>query len=229
MELEAVVEEEPRNLFQKIIVVFMVLTTLIGTGVSYLQHQATIEQNRSTRQAQALAVGLMGEIIRSGQLTAHDFWVFSEYLNNQQLSLVKQGAALELGGADQGNMALRYQDEAEKYSAVADQLKKYTVLLSDPRYAPAEAQGVPDLKLYADDAGRQAGVMLKEQNAAADAIQHWSDKGNVYVSVITLLAVALFLFGLSLTIGSRVKYLFMLVGLSIDVVGVIWTAVTFIQ
>jgi len=223
MELEAVIEEEPRNLFQKFVALLMILTIMLGAVVSFLQNDATVQQNKSTRQAQALAVELMGEIIRSGQQSAYDFQVFAEHLNFSQQSLAKQGTALELSGEGHSDLALRYQADAEELNALAGGLKRHTALLSDPRYAPPSDGAAPNLQRYVDDSSKRAKDLLREQNAAADEIKRWSDKGTAYVSVITLLAVALFLFGLSLTVSSRIKYLFVLIGVVVVAASLVWT------
>ena len=84
---------------------------------------------------------------------------------------------------------------------------------------------MPDAAKCMADMNAKANALLEKQNAAADRAHEWADKGDAYVTILTLQAVVLFLYGLSLTFRGRLSpYIFVGAGTLIAGVSVIWTA-----
>jgi len=54
---------------------------------------------------------------------------------------------------------------------------------------------------------------VTSQNTAADAYNRWSGKADSYTSVLTILAVAFFLFGLAQALSLRLRLLFAILGI----------------
>ena len=70
---------------------------------------------------------------------------------------------------------------------------------------------------------------LAERSAAWFAVkQAWDEKANTYVVHLTILAVALFLLGLATTISGRARWVFVVAGLLITLIALVWVVVVFI-
>jgi hypothetical protein len=68
--------------------------------------------------------------------------------------------------------------------------------------------------------------LLAQQNASVEERDAWGAKADGYVSIITLSAVALFLYGLSLVTKSRVRLVFVAVGIVLTGASALWTLFT---
>ena len=76
-----------------------------------------------------------------------------------------------------------------------------------------------------DDLGVGARNLVSRQNVAADLYQRWSVKSDAYVAVLTVLAVAFFLFGLAQTMQAvQLQRFFGLSGAAILFGTVVWAA-----
>jgi hypothetical protein len=216
-------EKQARTPFEILTTILIMAVTLLGAVVAYLQANASVYESQSRREAQAIAVQLMGELERTDWVVRYDLATTARYLSLSQESLVKQMVALQLESEGQAALAARYQAEGALAQAEAGALKPHSRLLSDPHYATAE--GMPDAAKYMADMNAQANALLEKQNAAADRAHEWADKGDTYVTILTLQAVVLFLYGLSLTLRGRLsRYIFVATGTLIAGVSVIWTA-----
>jgi len=214
-------EQQTRTPFEILTTVLIMAVTLFGATVAYLQANASVYESQNRREAQAIAVQLMGELERTDWVVRYDLATTARYLSLSQESLVKQMVALQLESEGQTALATRYQVEGVLAQAEAEALKPHSRLLSDPRYATAE--GMPDAARYMADMNAKANALLEKQNAAADRAHEWADKSDAYVTILTLQAVVLFLYGLSLTLRGRLsRYIFVAAGTLIAGVSVIW-------
>ena len=85
---------------------------------------------------------------------------------------------------------------------------------------------MPNLQLWADDGLAPVLELLAQQNASVEERDAWGAKADRYVSIITLSAVALFLYGLSLASKSRVRLVFVAVGIVLTTASALWTLIT---
>jgi regulator of protease activity HflC (stomatin/prohibitin superfamily) len=99
-----------------------------------------------------------------------------------------------------------------------------SLLYRDPRYSPRAPGEPPNLEAYLTDLTAESETLLQQQNAAADDYQRWNRKADAYVGVLTLLATALFLLGLSQALLGRLRLFFALVGTFAAGSGVLWAA-----
>jgi len=228
MELEAMLEEKPLNRFQFAVSVLLMLATILSAMVGYLENDASLKEDQSARTQQALAVQIMGNILQSGQRSQYEFRLLSEYLEREQHALALQGAALEMTQNGLLDPAQRAMTGAEELQAEAETIKQQSLLLTDPRYAPADEQSFPDLERFAADSQKTSLELLKKQNEAADAAQFWGNKGDAYVTILTLLAITLFLYGLALIMETQLlRYLFAGIGLVVFVVSLLGALIVF--
>jgi hypothetical protein len=228
MELEAMLEEKPLDRFQFVVSVFLMLATIFSATVGYLEKSASLREDQSARTQQALAVQIMGNILQSGQRSQYELRLLAEYGERQQHALALQGAALQMTQDGLLDRAQRAMAEAEDLQAEGETIKQQSVLLTDPRYAPRDEQSFPNLEQFAADSQKTSLKLLKKQNKAADAAQYWGNKADAYVSILTLLAITLFLYGLSLIMETQIlRYLFFGIGLIVFVLTLLGTLIVF--
>jgi hypothetical protein len=229
MELELIESESPRDRFQYAVTVLILLVTILAAGTALLQTHASVRESRASRETVAKAMQLMGELQRSSQQSVYEIGVFAESLAHSMDSVALLAASLELEGAGKQQDAAVYRDRAGVAQAQAEALRSLSILLTDPRYAPQEEGGIPALDAYVADHNAPIQDLLVEQQEAAEDANRWGKKADTYTSVATILAVTLFLYGLSLVIHGRVRYLFAFVGTGVAGVALLWTLWTLVM
>jgi hypothetical protein len=204
-----------------IIILTMINTILVAT-VAGLQTDANIRANDANRDSQYYAVLTSGELHRIGLQNNYDMNTFARILDNGQRSLVMGLTSIEqLQNGDEAGAALStLQEQVAKAQSEAD--TKFSIFYQDPRYAPKSAYAQPDLQKYLDDSNAKALELLASQNSAADAYKIWSGKSDSYVAVLTILAIAFFLFGIAQSVNPRLRLLFAGFGIVVIVLGVGW-------
>lgn len=229
MELEAPIEESPRDRFQYIVIVLILLVTILGAVVALLQTHASARESRASRESLATAVQMMGELQRSSQRSAFDLGIVADFIAHSMDGIALQATALELEGTGRSEEAAAYWEQAETLEAETQALRSLAVLFTDPRYAPQGGDTMPDVEAYVADQLAPIQELLTQQNAAADAANRWGSKANAYTSIITILAASLFLYGLSLIIQGRLRYIFALVGTAVAGMALLWMAWTLLM
>jgi len=222
MELEKIAEEKPRDLFQYAVIVLLALTTLWGATVSFLESQASVQEDEAARGAETFAIQSMGEFIRANQQLGYDMDVLGRWRQNnarrdQQNALTR---AYRLQGDEAA--ARETEEQAARWEQVNARLAQFTPILSDTAYAD-------DYGLYYEGASRQSYLCTEKQLLALAQTEAWGKKGDGYVTIITTLAVALFLFGLSLTFHKGIRFVFVAVGVFIVVLSFIWAVFILLQ
>ncbi len=94
--------------------------------------------------------------------------------------------------------------------------------LSDP------LDGSIDLPRYYADQEYDPTYWQQRREAAAPINDAWNKKSTTYVTVLTLFAVALFLFGIAATIGGRLRGAFVMLGVLIAIGATAWMASMFL-
>ena len=177
----------------------------------------------SNRGSQVDAILAAGELHRQGLQAAYDTSVFAGFLKDSQEATVLQLTALQQqqSGDPQGSTASLLQ--ASVSQARADTAMKFSIFFNDSRYAPKGAGGMPDMQAYLKDSYAAANDLVAKQNAASDDYNRWNRKGDSYTSILTLLAVSLFLFGLAQALSPRLRLLFAIFGLAAVASAGFWT------
>ena len=219
---ETPIPEAPER-YKTLIVVLTLITTVITAMIATLQADANIRANNANRDSQYYAILVSGELVRSGLQSSYDLNTFSKVLLEKQTALMMQFTALQseqssdkLGTALNNISALAAQARAEK-------LINFSIFYTDPRYAPKSTDGLPDAEAYLADISDEANKILEKQNAAADEYHKWNSKSDAYVGVLTVIAVAFFLFGLAQAVKGRMRLVFAVFGLVILLAASAWT------
>ena len=219
---ETPIPEAPER-YKTLIVVLTLITTVITAMIATLQADANIRANNANRDSQYYAILVSGELVRSGLQSSYDLNTFSKVLLEKQTALMMQFTALQseqsadkLGTALNNISALAAQARAEK-------LINFSIFYTDPRYAPKTTDGLPDAEAYLADISDEANKILEKQNAAADEYHKWNNKSDAYVGVLTVIAVAFFLFGLAQAVKGRMRLVFAVFGLVILLAASAWT------
>ncbi|HLF26593.1 MAG TPA: tetratricopeptide repeat protein [Anaerolineae bacterium] len=202
--------------FKQIVAVLIASVTVLAAIVTYLQTSAGAQAAQASRDAQRFAIQAMGRKT-SGQAQVSYDWQ-GAYQSWSELDDLARSAD-----------AVRDEPAAERYRAVRDRIAELSQLL-DTRYFDPDSGAWPDVAAYESDTYWVNTTELSERYAAAAARQNaWSDRANVHIVQLTLLAVSLALFGLSTTLSSRSQRLFIGAGVGIVVVTLLWLLITLIQ
>jgi hypothetical protein len=222
VEPPAVKPVENTERWKTMIIVLTMINTILVAIIAGLQTDATIRANEANRDSQYYAVLTSGELHRIGLQNNYDMNTFARILDNTQRSLVMGYTALELlQNGDETGAALSSLQEQVAQSQ-SDAAKKFSIFYQDPRYAPRNTEAQPDLQRYIEDSNAKALELLASQNAASDAYKIWSGKSDSYVAVLTILAIAFFLFGIAQSVTPRLRLLFAGFGIVVIVLGVGW-------
>ncbi len=208
-EIPGIEETDAGDPFKRRVALFVVLVTLVGSFVGYLQTRASNEEDVAARTGQILGVQGLGEDLEhsSNFNRAFDIYVRSKLLERQEVSERRQGD----------------QAEVERLTTVQSAIAQLSPLLSDAEYAD---DTVPffEQNLFADRRVEANEARLR-QDASVAKEQDWGAKADGFVAVLTVLAVSLFLAGLSLTVTGRGRRLLVAPAVLIAVVCVVWAAV----
>ncbi|MBC7878510.1 MAG: hypothetical protein H7Y59_15170 [Anaerolineales bacterium] len=219
---EQTIQDAPER-YKTSIMVLTLITTIVTSIVAGLQADANIRANNANRDSQYYAILASSEVHRTGLQTTYDLNTLTSQSREAQESLVMQITSLELqeDGNEQG---VAISDViASALQARADKLQAFSIFYTDARYAPATEDGLPNLEAYLVDVYDKANELTEKQNAATDAYQEWSSKADSYVGVLTVMAVAFFLFGLAQAAAGRMRLTFAVFGVVILLGASLWT------
>jgi hypothetical protein len=150
---------------------------------------------------------------RAGLEANYEFTVFGDYLKNLQESTILQLTALEQEQNGDDDAAKATNELASIAQARADAAVKFSTLYSDARYAPQGGDIMPMAEQYIIDLNARSNEIVAQQNESADAYNRWNRKADSYVTALTILAVAFFLFGLAQAVKSaRMRLAFAVFG-----------------
>jgi hypothetical protein len=190
---------EPGNpeRYKTLVIVLTVLTTVLAALLAALQSDASIRADIANRDSQFYAIQVSGELHRVGLVTNYDFIVFGGYLTDLQQATILELTALEEDQAGEEKAAQATRELAAVFQARATLGEKFSVFYTDSRYAPQSDGDLPKTDQYLLDLNENMNAILAKQNEAADAYAKWNRKADSYVTALTILAVAFFLFGLA--------------------------------
>lgn len=208
--------------FRTLILVFTLINTIFAAALSGLQVDANIRANNANRDSQYYALLATNELVRLGQQSAYDLKLFADTVKDAQQSTVMELTALELEKNGDKESAARLHSQSEISKARSDKGISLSLLYSDPRYAPKEKDGVPNLQAYLGDQSKSPNDLVAKQNAATDAYHRWSGKADSYVAVLTVLAIAFFLLGIAQS-SVRMRLFFAISAVAVMLIAALWT------
>lgn len=202
--------------FKKIVAVLIALVTVAATGIAYLQSDAGARDDAANRDTKRYAMEAFGRKVNGDSRVNFDY--NSAYQAWSELDLLATSAT------NRGDDAA-----AKRYLQLRDEVAKLSPLLTPP-YFNAET-GEVDTAPYEVKEYLEEIAVLNEKFAAASVVKNaWDYKSNIYIVHLTLLAVSLFLYGLSVTISGPVtRWIFSGVGTVVGVWGIVWALMIFLQ
>jgi tetratricopeptide (TPR) repeat protein len=210
---------EPESAWEGRVAVLIVVVTMLGSVVAFLQIQAGNREAKADRQAQAAAVGSMSSVGEANRLFTRQTVIQDLY---GDLNLLRDQLSLEPGGGAAGRYAGAL---ARAYASSAEQIAAYANPLLGGQYVTGG--GGFDLVRFFED-GLERGYRDAElEKAYARARDGWGAKGMRYLTAITAFAFAVFLLGMGLTVPDRARQVFVWAGCAFAFVtatasGVVW-------
>lgn len=220
--------QEKMDHYKIIIIALTMLTTIVAAIVAGLQADANIRANNFNRDSQYYAVLVSGELQRLGLQSNYDVSTMTEYLRESQTSLVMELTSLELSDGGDKNAASFSELTAFGAQARADKARSFSVFFSDPRYAPTSPDGFPNMDAYLTDNYTRVNELTEIQNAASDGYNAWNSKADTYVSILTVLAISFFMFGLAQALKERMRLTFIIFGVVALLTSMLWATITLI-
>ena len=201
--------------FKSMLAIIMAVVTLIGTGIAFLQGDAGARDDRANRDTKRYSIEALGGQISGDARTNYDYG--TAYQAVEELEI------LALAAENRADEAA-----ANRYRAVREDMISLSPLLKEPYYNGTDTLNISK---YESDMYLVEITALRERFAAASVVKDaWDGKSNTYVVHLTLLAVALFLFGMALAIAiPATRWLFTISGVVISGVATVWAVVTFLQ
>jgi hypothetical protein len=189
---------------QRLVAVLIMVVTLIGAGVAFLQTQAGNRESVANRQAEAYAVRTLSSFVTAGRAFGQRD-IALDLSNDPSAQSVYLDATAASGGpaaAYAAALSRAYEEVSTSAGADAREVLGYDL-------APA------DFERFYVDQYRPTYAAIEYQKAYARERDGWGGKGSQYVTVITVLAVALFLLGLTLTVPSGARAPFLVMGTAV--------------
>ena len=213
------IPEEYREPFSRAIAICTVVTTLLAAVVGLMLADSSGEASEAAGQAQQLSIRASGEAVRAQQAAQADFETF--VLAQEQRT--RSSSALQRG--------LFEQDRTEKsqlkvrqalWQLQAENTETLTPLTTTSEFGP-EADPLFPARFFTA-AAEEAYRLSALEDAASTTSEAWGSQAAGYTAVLTMFAVALYLFGLTLTLGRESRRLFAGVALVLVAVGFGWSA-----
>lgn len=198
-------EDAPQ--FRRRLALVVVLITLFGAVVAYLHEQNSNLEDNAAREAQIQAIKGFGKQVDSSTEFQFDYRLFVQ----QQLLQRRQLVAQSRQRSTDSSLATVYGSDATRWGDLSTALSNGAAIQKDAdvNTKDAELQVEPDRARLT-------------QLVFADKANDYGNKADAYVALLTVLAVGLFLIGLSLTVSGRGRYLLAIPGVAIAVVCVVW-------
>jgi tetratricopeptide (TPR) repeat protein len=208
---EAIVSEATpsRDHFNNRAAIILAILAALVAVIAFLQSDAGARDDRANRDSKRYATEALGHKINGTARVNFDY--NSAYQAWYELNLLATAAT-------------NREDEAaaKRYQTLRNQMAALSPLLAAPYFDP-QTGNVDVAKYEAETYLTDITILGEKFNAASAVKDAWDAKANTYIVHLTLLAVALFMFGLATTISRPVaRWIFVGVGLLTSVVAVVW-------
>jgi tetratricopeptide (TPR) repeat protein len=201
--------DDDAPLFRRRLALVVVLITLFGAMVAYLHEQNSVREDNAARDAQIASIKGFGRQVDSSTQFSAEYRVFVQRQLLDRRRVVASGRLLT-SGTDSALAAL-YTSDSERWQQLRDAIGKGNPVDSDQAAQQVDSQ----LQVDPDKARLQQEVFANRAN-------DFGNKADAYVALLTVLAVGLFLIGLSLTVSGRGRYLLAFPGVGIALICVVW-------
>lgn len=221
--------EAPPNIdrLRVIILALTLINTIFAAALSGLQVDANIRADKTNRDSQYFALLATNELVRIGHQNAYDSELFTNTVKDAQQSLIMEFTALELEQKGENESAAKLHSQSQVAEARSEKGTALSVFYSDPRYAPATEDDIPNLEAYLVDQMKLPNDLVVKQNTATNEYHRWSKKADGYVAVLTVVAITFFLLGLAQS-TTRLRLFFAISALVIMFLAAAWTGLIMI-
>lgn len=197
--------------FGEMIAVIAALVTVLGGVVAFMETWASGRYDAYIRRSQALAMDALGHDMSSRQRENYDFYLYTTW-NEWDWRRIRAV------GRDE-NLDIRA-------SHVISMIVPLTPLLDENQpYFDTDSQLADFGAYYVDTNLITTTMLLEERTFAIETASIWNGKADGYVTILTLLSVALFLFGLSVVVKGGMRYLFTAAGVLLVGLALLWTLI----
>jgi tetratricopeptide (TPR) repeat protein len=203
--------------FNKVIAVLIAVVTLITAVVAYAQSDAGGRDDQANRDGMRYILEAFGTQVSGDARVNYDYNVAYQAMYEYDL--------LANSTANRENKVA-----SENYTQMAAEMKKLSPMLAAP-YLDGNAGASPNVALYESDVYLVKITALLEKFTAASGVKDaWDSKANTYIVHLTLLAVSLFLFGLSTAMSNgKTRWVFAGGGVAFAIIASVWAASIYMQ
>lgn len=207
--------DDAASTIQKVVAVTIMVVTLCGAALAVAQTQAENRENTASRNQQIASVQTAGESTGAGRSVNREHAAWELWYDQSWLEELYRQAFDDEGSEFAAALAAAHGDAAEDLAEESPALSSETYQLPDDDI---------DWARFFEDQYRSSYASTEYERAHAVERDQWSDKATQLVTAITILAVALFLLGLSLTVPGTAQLVFVTTGLVVALVGTSWGA-----
>ncbi len=210
--------------FKRWLALTVVLVTLFGASVAYLQSSASNKEDNAAREAARASIDGLGRQVESSTEYRYNYRAFVESKLVEQRAQIDRSLQRAAPAGDP--IATLYAASATRWEAIQKSTADLSPLIDDPRFGAAAD---PTLAKLADELDIPPTNARLTHSVQAAESNDYGSKADQYVAVLTLLAAALFLFGLSLTINGRGRFVLAGAGALLTVLSVGATMYVFVR
>ncbi|MEA2460008.1 MAG: hypothetical protein QOH90_185 [Actinomycetota bacterium] len=223
LDLEEVAEEY-RDPFARNMAIATVVATLLAGVVGFMLAVASRHADQEAAEAQRLGIQATSAQIASQQTAQADYETYT--LAQEQRTHASNAEQHTL--FNRAPQDLRHERlEQERWNELANKTEALTPISPTVEYGP-ESDPLFPAKFFTS--GTKESLRLSALEDAANEISgEWGGQAGGYTAVLTIFAVALYLFGLSLTLGQESQRQFAGVGIALVVVGFLWSLFIFLR
>lgn len=199
--------------FKRLVAVLVVSITFFGAIVGYLQTVASNEEEKAARDGNVAAVTSFATQVEAKTefRTAYDVYTEARLVQQRQLIAHNRGLLVQDPTA-----AL----ESARWENVRQSFQQLSPLLAEERFSDEADPRFPER--FGAKVNENPNKVRLQQAARAELVEDFGGKADAYVAVLTVLAVSLFLIGLSLTVVGRGRRFLFIPGVGLAAACLLW-------
>jgi len=209
--------DELRDLPSRLTAVAIALITLFAAGFGFLQAGAVRQSGDAEVQAQRLGVQAFGQLVDAESQAQQELGAFATSVEDSAMHWdLLLRAHMDHAANEAALMA-----DAETWAGLATISAGRTTIPTEPRSTPEGDLAFP--QRFLTERSRDGYVLTGRQDALVEYAGAWGARAGAYAAILAVLAVGVYLLGLSLTVnGRRAKRTFIAIGAVMALGGLGW-------